>query len=137
VHQVTSPLQGRVVGLPAAAGDGVRAGATLVVIESMKMEHVVAADVEGTVAAVAVAVGDAVQRGDLLVTIEPGEIAAGHGDDEAEGTGERADLAAVVDRHARGLDDARPEAVERRRPLRRRHVRGVRPAGHRRPAPPA
>jgi acetyl-CoA carboxylase carboxyltransferase component len=115
VHQVTSPLQGRVVGLPAAAGDGVRAGATLVVIESMKMEHVVAADVEGTVAAVAVAVGDAVQRGDLLVTIEPGEIAAGHGDDEAEGTGERADLAAVVDRHARGLDDARPEAVERRR----------------------
>jgi acetyl-CoA carboxylase carboxyltransferase component len=114
VHQVVSPLQGRVVGVAVAPGDAVRVGATLVVVESMKMEHVVAAEVEGTVEAVAVAVGDAVQSGQAVVTVAPGDVAA-TADVDVHDSGERADLAAVVDRHARGLDEARPDAVERRR----------------------
>ena len=115
VHAVVSPLQGRVVGVPVAAGTGVTAGATLVVIESMKMEHVVAAEIDGTVVELRVAVGDAVRAGDVLVTLEPGAVAAPADAADAGDDGERADLAAVVARHAIGLDPARPEAVARRR----------------------
>ena len=115
VHAVVSPLQGRVVGVPVAAGTGVTAGAPLVVIESMKMEHVVAAEVTGTVVELRVAIGDAVRAGDVLATVEPGAVAALAAEAEAGGDGERADLAAVVARHAIGLDPARPEAVARRR----------------------
>ena len=115
VHAVVSPLQGRVVGVPVAAGTGVTAGATLVVIESMKMEHVVAAEIDGTVVELRVAVGDAVRAGDVLVTLEPGAVAATADAADAGDDGERADLAAVVARHAIGLDPARPEAVARRR----------------------
>ncbi len=115
VHAVVSPLQGRVVGVPVAAGTGVTAGAPLVVIESMKMEHVVAAEVTGTVVELRVAIGDAVRAGDVLVTLEPGAVAAPADAADAGDDGERADLAAVVARHAIGLDPARPEAVARRR----------------------
>ena len=61
----------------------------------------------------------------------------------------RPDLAEVLHRHAVGLDEARPDMVARRRatgpahgpgerrgPVRPGHVRRVRAAGHRRPAPP-
>ena len=114
MHEVLSPLQGRVVGVPVGPGTAVAAGTTLVVIESMKMEHVVAAEVDGTVGELRVAVGDAVRAGDLLATLAPGavtETAAA----EVGAAAERADLADVVARHALGLDPARPDAVERRR----------------------
>jgi acetyl-CoA carboxylase carboxyltransferase component len=115
VHEVTSPLQGRVVGVAVTVGAAVRPGATLVVIESMKMEHVVVAEVEGTVEAIAVAAGDAVQSGAALLTVRPGTVAVEASVESGADVGERADLAEVVDRHARGLDAARPDAVERRR----------------------
>lgn len=50
-------------------GEAIEAGATLVVLESMKMEIPVLADVAGTVAEVMVSVGDVVQEGDALVAI--------------------------------------------------------------------
>ncbi len=53
----------------AAAGDDVGEASPVVVIESMKMEHVVPAGGPGRVGRVAVAAGDQVQRGDLLVVI--------------------------------------------------------------------
>ncbi len=112
---MVSPLQGRVVGVPAEVGATVRAGSPLVVIESMKMEHVVAAEVDGTVEEVRVAVGDAIQAGEVLATLVPGVVtgAVAVGDEEA--AGDRADLAEVVARHAVGLDAARPDAVAKRR----------------------
>ncbi len=45
-----APLQGTVVSVAVSAGDAVAAGQALVVLESMKMEHVVVAEVSGTVA---------------------------------------------------------------------------------------
>ena len=54
------------------AGDAVTAGTLLVVLESMKMEHVVEAATPGRIDSVAVAPGDAVQTGDLLVTVTSG-----------------------------------------------------------------
>ena len=67
--ELRSPLQGVVVRVDASAGDDVGEASPVVVIESMKMEHVVPAGGPGTIGRVAVAAGDQVQRGDLLAVI--------------------------------------------------------------------
>ncbi|MDQ1446134.1 MAG: hypothetical protein QOI20_2598 [Acidimicrobiaceae bacterium] len=124
---VESPLQGTIVSIDVRPGDTVRAGAPLLVMESMKMEHVVAAEIGGVVTSVDVEVGQTVFPGDPLLTV----YAAG-GPDYALAPVEQADvdldhirpdLAAVLDRHAMGTDDRRPEAVARRRATGQRTTR--------------
>ncbi len=89
------------------------------------MEHEVLAEIGGIVRHLAVSVGDAVDEGQLLLTLEPGAI--GEADaarpDQLRDGGERADLRAVRERHALGLDAARPDAVARRRERGRRTAR--------------
>jgi acetyl-CoA carboxylase carboxyltransferase component len=123
VHEVVSPLQGRVVGVLVETGTAVRQAATLVVIESMKMEHVVVAEVDGTVGAVMVTPGDGVRAGDPLLLLEPGTVTEDTALEAAPATTERTDLAAVIERHALGLDAARPDAVARRRKTGQRTAR--------------
>ena len=53
----------------AAEGEQVDDGATLVILESMKMEIPVLAEVAGTVTEVKVSVGDVIQAGDLIAVI--------------------------------------------------------------------
>ena len=62
-------MPGRVTQLLFAAGDTVRRGEPLMIIEAMKMEHTVAAPVDGTVEAVRFAVGDLVEEGAELITL--------------------------------------------------------------------
>ncbi len=124
-HQVTAPCAGVVMTIAHEPDEHVDAGSALVVLEAMKMEHEVLADTDGMISSVAVAVGDAVQEGQLLLTIEPGM------DDrpsvervrQEQARGERADLQTVRERHAIGLDAARPEAVAQRRERGRRTAR--------------
>ena len=66
-----APMPGRVVKVAVAEGDVVEAGAMLVVMEAMKMEHTISAAEAGTVTTVRVAEGDQVDGGQLLVVIEP------------------------------------------------------------------
>ncbi|MBS3941263.1 MAG: ATP-grasp domain-containing protein [Actinobacteria bacterium] len=66
-----SPMPGSVVSVAVEAGQQVGAGATLVVVEAMKMEHPVTAPADGTVTAVHVAVGQAVEAGAPLLAFEP------------------------------------------------------------------
>ncbi|MET0189713.1 MAG: carboxyl transferase domain-containing protein, partial [Pseudonocardia sediminis] len=110
-------LPGTVVTVEVAPGDEVRAGATLLVLEAMKMEHVVVAPVAGTVRALGVAAGETVAAGDVLVVLDPADGAAADAVAAAEVDLDhiRPDLAEVLDRHARGLDDRRAGAVEKRR----------------------
>ena len=132
MQEVRSPLQGTIVSLEVAPGDVVRPGAVLLLIESMKMHHDVAADDGGRVAELTVTVGTAVMPGDLLVRLEP-VIADAAGDGEPSGTAAsaaaptasavRADLADVLERHRVGLDEARPDAVAKRRARQRRTAR--------------
>ena len=70
-HPVLAPFDAVVVALPLQADAHVRAGAPVVVLEAMKMEHEVLADVDGVVRELAVAVGEAVREGQLLATLEP------------------------------------------------------------------
>jgi len=120
-----SPLEGTVVRIEVRPEDVVRRGQPLVVVESMKMEHVIAADGDGVVTAVAVAVGQIVKAGEpLLVTEERAGLAPPAADADVTGPQERrADLAEVRARHDLGLDDARPDAVERRRRTNHRTTR--------------
>jgi propionyl-CoA carboxylase alpha chain len=65
-----APMPGTVVRVDVAAGDTVEAGAAMVTIEAMKMEHAVRAPVRGTVAALCVAVGAQVDSGTVLAVVE-------------------------------------------------------------------
>ncbi|HEX5309179.1 MAG TPA: carboxyl transferase domain-containing protein [Solirubrobacteraceae bacterium] len=123
--EVKAPFAGVVVSIDSDLGVLVHADAPVVVLEAMKMEHEVLAGASGTVAEVHVKVGDSVGAGDVLLMLAAadGEVAQVDPLAPAATEGERADLAAVVERHALGLDDARPEAVAKRRERGRRTAR--------------
>jgi propionyl-CoA carboxylase alpha chain len=69
---LTAPMPGVVLDVAVHAGDDVREGQLLVVVEAMKMEHRVTAPTAGTVRDVRVSVGDHVSGGDLLVVVDEG-----------------------------------------------------------------
>ncbi|HEY2397897.1 MAG TPA: carboxyl transferase domain-containing protein [Solirubrobacteraceae bacterium] len=122
---VRAQFAGVVVSIPHGADERVGEGTPVVVLEAMKMEHEVLAETDGVVTSVAVAVGDPVEEGQLLLMIRPGSSDGARPDplSGAEESGERADLRAVHERHAVGLDAGRPEAVARRHELGRRTAR--------------
>jgi len=68
-----APMPGTVVRVAVAPGDKVEAGAPMVILEAMKMEHVVAAPAAGVVAEVAVQAGQAVDAGAELARVDPVE----------------------------------------------------------------
>ena len=111
---VTAPVHGIVMSIDVAPGQSVPEGAPLLVLESMKMEHVVTAPVGGVVREVTAVPGEVVGEHEVLLSIEQRAVAAAATDTDAP-RGERADLAEVVRRHEIGLDAARPGAVRRRR----------------------
>ncbi|TMK98460.1 MAG: biotin carboxylase [Actinobacteria bacterium] len=123
---ITAPFAGVVVSIARQTDELVGAGAAVVVLEAMKMEHEVLAQSGGIVRSVEVAVGDAVEEGQVLVRLAHASIE----DASRDGVGElppeeraaRADLDEVQERHALTLDPARPVAVARR------HERGRRTA---------
>jgi 3-methylcrotonyl-CoA carboxylase alpha subunit len=67
--RLVAPMPGRVVQVLVAAGDTVRQGQPLVVVEAMKMEHTIAAPRDGTVAAVHYTPGDLVEEGAELIAL--------------------------------------------------------------------
>ncbi|HSN07017.1 MAG TPA: biotin/lipoyl-containing protein, partial [Candidatus Angelobacter sp.] len=67
----TTPVPGTVTHVAVTTGDVVTAGAALVVLEAMKMEHTVRADVDGVVAEVHVTVGQAVDAHTVVATLTP------------------------------------------------------------------
>ena len=114
---VSAMLQGVVVGVKAAPGDVVDAGSELVVVEALKMEHVILASERGVVTRVEVEVGDSVQAGQPLLTLDPVDAEETGRLDTASGPdldAIRPDLARLQQRRAALLDDARPDAVARR-----------------------
>lgn len=66
---VKSPIPGRVVKVLVKAGDSVKAGQTVVVLEAMKMENELRVPRAGTITGVRAAEGIAVEAGQELVTL--------------------------------------------------------------------
>ncbi len=122
---VEAPIQGTIVSIEVHEGDLVRRGMQLLVMEAMKMEHVIRAEISGIVRKVTVAPGDAVFEGHPLAYIEESEVETAEAAvaEDLDLDRVRPDLAEVFERHATGLDAARPEAVARRRKTGQRTAR--------------
>jgi biotin carboxyl carrier protein len=69
-HEVRSPIPGIVSDLKVAPGDSVEVGATLVVIEAMKMENAIKAHCSGIIAEVHVTKGQEVGNAVLLISFK-------------------------------------------------------------------
>ncbi|RKT17834.1 acetyl/propionyl-CoA carboxylase alpha subunit [Streptomyces sp. 1114.5] len=72
---LTAPMPGTVTVVKTTAGETVRKGQPLLVLEAMKMEHVIAAPHDGVVAELRVTAGATVAMEDLLVVVAPAEEA--------------------------------------------------------------
>ena len=114
---VLAPMQGTVLELLVGPGDPIPLGRELLVMEAMKMQHVVVAERTGRVRRVAVRAGDTVAEGSPLLVLDDAEVAppATDRDDDLDLDAIRPDLAEVRERQALARDERRPEAVARRR----------------------
>ena len=121
---VEAPLQGTIISIDVAVGDEVAEGQPVVVMEAMKMEHVIVSTVTGIVHSLGVTQGDTVYEGHSLLYIEEAdlEIEARETDSQIDLDFIRPDLQEVFDRHYKGTDEAKPAAVDKR------HGRGHRTA---------
>ncbi|WP_457464562.1 acetyl/propionyl/methylcrotonyl-CoA carboxylase subunit alpha [Streptomyces sp. TE5632] len=70
---LTAPMPGTVTVVKVAVGDEVSAGQSLLVVEAMKMEHVISAPHAGTVTELDVAPGTTVSMDQVLAVIAPAE----------------------------------------------------------------
>ena len=68
-EKVTSPMPGTILSVNVAAGDAVKRGQVLMILEAMKMENEIMCPCDGTVTSVSVTKGTAVESGTLLCTI--------------------------------------------------------------------
>ena len=67
--KVSAAVPGKVVKIVASVGQSVKAGDSVVIVESMKMEIPVVAPQDGTIASIDIAEGAAVENGDTLATM--------------------------------------------------------------------
>jgi 3-methylcrotonyl-CoA carboxylase alpha subunit len=74
---LTAPMSGRVTALLAQPGSQVKKGAPLMILEAMKMEHVVAAPTDGLLQSFLFALGDQVAEGAMLIAFEPSKGVSG------------------------------------------------------------
>lgn len=112
---VRAPMQATIVSVSVSEGDIVAQGQQLAIIEAMKMENVISAACAGRITAVAAEPGQTVVAEEMLFAIEPAEGATMEVAAEEINLDQiRGDLQEVLDRRAFGLDENRPEAVEKR-----------------------
>lgn len=70
-NELRAPFNGKVMALHAQSGASVRKGDTLVVLESMKLEHALCAARDGTVRQLHVEAGQQVATSQVLVSLDP------------------------------------------------------------------
>lgn len=70
-NALTAPMPGKIIAVNATAGDAVKAGDPLIIMEAMKMEMTLEAPRDGVVAEVSAAVDALVSDGELLLSLEP------------------------------------------------------------------
>ena len=67
--KIESPMSGKILSVKAAAGQAVKKGDVILVLEAMKMENDIVATADGTVATINVAAGEMVEPGAVLATL--------------------------------------------------------------------
>ena len=68
-EQVTSPMPGNILSVNVAAGDTVKKGQVLMILEAMKMENEIMCPCDGKIVSVSVTKGATVESGTLLCVI--------------------------------------------------------------------
>ena len=68
-EHITAPMPGNILSVAVKAGDAVKKGQVLMILEAMKMEYEIMAPADGTVQAVHVTAGNTVDTGAMLVTL--------------------------------------------------------------------
>ncbi|UYO50405.1 biotin/lipoyl-binding protein [Rhodopseudomonas palustris] len=122
---IAAPLQGTVVAITVAEGDVVRPGQQLAVIESMKMEHLVAAEQGGRIRRIVATDGVTLMQGEPILYFEPQDVEGDHvvAEEDIDLDAIRPDLAEMLARQANTLDENRPDSVGRRRKTNQRTAR--------------
>lgn len=67
---ILAPLAGKITSVSVKAGDKIKEGDTLCLLESMKMENPIMAPVDGTINEIKVVAGQTVDTGDIMAVIE-------------------------------------------------------------------
>ena len=67
--KVNAPMPGKILGIKASAGQAVKKGQVLLILEAMKMENEIVAPQDGTVASINVSVGEQVEAGAVIATL--------------------------------------------------------------------
>ncbi|HPJ22286.1 MAG TPA: biotin/lipoyl-binding protein [Clostridia bacterium] len=67
--KINAPMPGTILGVKVSVGDKVEKGATLLILEAMKMENEIAAPEAGTVSSINVEAGASVESGQLLASL--------------------------------------------------------------------
>lgn len=112
-----APLSGRVVDVCVQKNDLILKGQTIAVIEAMKMEHSIYAECNSHVVDIKIHKGDQATEGQVLLILEEifDDLDSETESEKVDLNSIRPDLQAVMDRHAFIYDEARPDAVAKRR----------------------
>ena len=67
VNDITAPMPGLILDVQVNAGDEIKKGDPVLILEAMKMENVIKADGDGTVNEIMVKKGDSVEKNQILI----------------------------------------------------------------------
>ncbi|MBD3649182.1 MAG: ATP-grasp domain-containing protein, partial [Pseudomonadales bacterium] len=113
---VLSPMQGTIIEISVKPGDEIIAGQTLLIMDSMKMEHEIKAEFSGVVDRINVEPRETIYEKQPLLAIDAKDVSidATQLEEEVDLDEIRPDLKEVADRRELTLDENRPDAVKRR-----------------------
>ncbi len=69
-EEISAPMPGTILKVLVSAGQAIKAGEPVVILEAMKMENEISSPVDGTVTAVCVNQGDSVDAGKVIATVK-------------------------------------------------------------------
>ena len=69
-ENIEVPITGKIISVDVKAGDQIKEGDTICVLESMKMENPILAPIDGTIAKIEVTADQSVKPGDVIAVIE-------------------------------------------------------------------
>ena len=67
--KVVAPMPGKILGVKVSAGQTVKKGDVVVILEAMKMENEIVAPQDGTIASINVSTGQSVESGEVIATL--------------------------------------------------------------------
>ncbi len=109
---VAAPLQGMIIEFKVAVGDTVQIRQPVVVIEALKMEHIVLAEVAGVISEITLEIGDTIFEDTPILFVEPAEVEGEYESGETIDLDSiRPDVAESHHFHHLTTDEARTEAT--------------------------